>query len=138
MSNAVPCQLRFPAIAGFSVRADFEGGALSSDFGSLLLRGVDQQIGLISRLAGAIDDRRHPSYIDHSMTELLSQRVFQTGCGYIDGNDANRLRRDPPFKLAVGRAPLPEATDSRLWPDLLPTGEQRVEERHLPLGALLC
>lgn len=111
MSNAIPCQLRFPAIAGFSVRADFEGGALSSDFGALLLRGVDQQIGLISRLAGAIDDRRHPSYIDHSMTELLSQRVFQTGCGYIDGNDANRLRCDPLFKLAVGRAPLPEATD---------------------------
>lgn len=111
MSDAIPRQLRFPAIAGFSVRADFDGGALSSDFGALLLRGVDQQIGLISRLAGAIDDRRHPSYVEHPLTDLLSQRIFQTACGYIDGNDANGLRRDPMFKLAVGRAPLQESAD---------------------------
>ncbi len=51
MSNSIPTQLRFPPFAGFTVRADFEGGALSSDFGPLLLRGVDQQIGLIHRLA---------------------------------------------------------------------------------------
>jgi hypothetical protein len=111
MSNSIPSQLRFPAIAGFSVRADFEGGALSSDFGALLLRGVDQQVGLISRLAGAIDDRRHAAYIEHRMPDLLSQRIFQTACGYIDGNDANRLRKDPLFKLAVGRAPLLDAAD---------------------------
>lgn len=112
MSNdSTPSQLRFPAIAGFSVRADFQGGALSSDFGALLLRGIDQQIGLISRLAGAIRDQRHPSYIEHSLSDLLSQRIFQTACGYIDGNDANSLRRDPMFKLAVGRAPLSEDTD---------------------------
>ncbi len=46
--------------------ADFDGGGLSSDLGPLLLRGVDQQIGLISRLAAAIDDRRHPSYIQRA------------------------------------------------------------------------
>ena len=45
------------------------------------------------------------------MTDLLSQRIFQTACGYIDGNDANNLRRDPMFKLAVGRAPLQATTD---------------------------
>jgi hypothetical protein len=39
MSNSIPSQLRFPAIAGFSVRAEFDGGAMSSDFGALLLRG---------------------------------------------------------------------------------------------------
>lgn len=111
MSNSIPSQLRFPAIDGFSVRADFDGGAMSSDFGALLLRGADQQIGLISRLVGAIYDKRHPSYIEHSMTDLLSQRIFQTACGYFDGNDANSLRCDPMFKLAVGRAPLSEDTD---------------------------
>lgn len=111
MSDSIPSQLRFPAIAGFSVRADFDGGAMSSDFGALLLRGADQQIGLISRLTGAIHDRRHPSYIEHPMANLLSQRIFQTACGYIDGNDANSLRFDPMFKLAVGRAPLSEEYD---------------------------
>ncbi|MNF82063.1 hypothetical protein D3C84_643590 [compost metagenome] len=43
MRNSTPSQLRFPAIASFTVRADFEGGALSSDFGLLLLRGVEHQ-----------------------------------------------------------------------------------------------
>jgi Transposase DDE domain group 1 len=111
MSDSIPSQLRFPAIAGFSVRANFDGGAMSSDFGALLLRGADQQIGLISRLAGAIHDKRHPSYVEHPIADLLSQRIFQTACGYIDGNDANSLRCDPMFKLAVGRAPLSEDAD---------------------------
>lgn len=106
MSNSIPTQLRFPPFAGFTVRADFEGGALSSDFGPLLLRGVDQQIGLIQRLAQAIDDRRHASYIDHSLYDLLTQRIFQIACGYADANDANALRRDPVFKLGAERLPL--------------------------------
>lgn len=106
MSDSIPTQLRFPAMAGFTVRADFEGGAVSSDFGALLLHGVDRQTGLIARLASAIQDKRHPSYIDHSLSELLRQRIFQTACGYADGNDANSLRHDPAFKLAAERAPL--------------------------------
>lgn len=111
MSNSIPTQLRFPPFAGFTVRADFEGGALSSDFGPLLLRGVDQQIGLVHRLAQAIDDRRHASYIDHSLSDLLTQRIFQIACGYADANDANTLRRDPMFKLGTERKPLEPEQD---------------------------
>ena len=106
MCHSTPTQLRFPAMADFTVRADFNGGALSSDFGAILLQGVDRQTGLIERLASAIEDWRHPSYIDHSLTNLLRQRIFQSACGYADGNDANSLRHDPAFKLALGRAPL--------------------------------
>jgi hypothetical protein len=112
MNDSAPCQLRFPSIPGFTVRGDFTGGALSSDFGALLLRGTEQQTALIDRLARAIDDKRHPSYIDHSMRDLLSQRIFQTACGYADGNDSKSLRNDPLFKLANGRAPL--AADNNL------------------------
>jgi hypothetical protein len=111
MRDSNPSQLRFCPIAGFTVRADFEGGAMSSDFGALLLRGADHQTGLVDRLAGAIRDRRHPSYIDHSLDNLLRQRIIQAACGYADGNDANTLRRDPAFKLAVGRAPLDTDND---------------------------
>ena len=64
-----------PPVAGQTIRADFEGGALSSDFGVLLLRGVDQQIGLTEHLAAAIHDKRHPSYIDHPLRDLLAQRM---------------------------------------------------------------
>tara|TARA_R110002124_G_scaffold98914_2_gene244609 strand:+ start:19324 stop:19494 length:171 start_codon:yes stop_codon:yes gene_type:complete len=53
MSDSTPTQLRFSPLDGFTVRADFEGGTLSSDFGPLLLQGVDQQIGLTHRLAQA-------------------------------------------------------------------------------------
>ena len=111
MSQSTPEQLRFPPVNGLTVRADFDGGAMSSDVGPLILRGVDQQIGLTARLAQAIEDQRHPSYITHPLHDLIAQRIFQIGCGYEDGNDANALRTDPLFKLGLERRPLVEAMD---------------------------
>ena len=111
MSKSTPEQLRFSPVAGFTVRADFDGGAMSSDFGPMILRGVDRQIGLTERLAEAIDDKRHPSYIDHALRDLLAQRIFQVASAYEDGNDANTLRTDPLFKLGVERKPLDADTD---------------------------
>jgi hypothetical protein len=98
-------------VANQTIRADFEGGALSSDFGALLLRGVDRQIGLTERLATAIHDKRHPSYIDHPLRDLLAQRLYQIASGYADANDANSLRHDPLFKLGLERRPLDPAQD---------------------------
>ena len=66
------------------MRADFEGGALSSDFGVLLLRGIERQIGLTERLAAALRDKRHLSYIDHPLRDLLAQRIYQIASGYGD------------------------------------------------------
>jgi hypothetical protein len=111
MLYSTPEQLRFPPVAGSTVRADFEGGALSSDFGALLLRGIDRQIGLTERLAAAVQDKRHPSYIDHTLRDLLAQRIYQIASGYADGNDANSLRHDPMFKLSVERSPLEPEQD---------------------------
>jgi len=101
-----PEQLHLPPAAGFTVRADFSAGEVSSDLGALVLSAVDRRIGLIDRLTGAIADSRDPRYITHPLRDLLTQRVFQIACGYEDGNDANALRHDPLFKLAAGRAPL--------------------------------
>jgi Transposase DDE domain group 1 len=111
MSDCSPKQLCFPPIAGQTIRADFEGGALSSDFGALLLRGIDRQIGLTERLAAAIHDKRHQSYIDHPLRDLLAQRIYQIAAGYADANDATSLRRDPLFKLGVERPPLDPTHD---------------------------
>jgi hypothetical protein len=111
MAYCTPEQLSFHPVAGHTIRADFEGGALSSDFGPLLLRGVDSQIGLTERLAAALRDKRHPSYIDHPLRDLLAQRVYQIASGYPDGHDAHSLRRDPMFKLGVERLPLEPAQD---------------------------
>src|SRR2546421_12056322 len=101
MAYSTPEQLAFHPLAGHTLRADFEGGALSADLGVLLLRGMDRQIGLTARLAAAIHDTRHPSYIDHSLRDLLAQRIYQSASGSADGNDANSLRRDPLFKTCI-------------------------------------
>src|SRR6266511_3896671 len=106
MFHSTPKQLCFPPTAGQTIRADFEGGALSSDFGALLLRGIDRQMGLTERFATAMHDKRHQSSIDHPLRDLLAQRIYQIASGYADGNDANSLRRDPLFKLSVERSPL--------------------------------
>jgi Transposase DDE domain group 1 len=111
LAYSTPEQLCFPPIAGQTVRADFQGGALSSDFGALLLRGIDRQIGLTTRLAAAMHDKRHPSYIDHPLRDLLAQRIYQIASGYADGNDANSLRRDPLFQMGVDRLPLEAEQD---------------------------
>ena len=87
MSYSTSEPLCFPPVAGMTLRAEFDGGAMSSDFGPLILRGVDRQIGLIERLTQAVDDRRHPSYIKHPLHDLFAQRIFQIACGYADGND---------------------------------------------------
>ena len=105
MSNSTPKQLRFSPSAGFTVRADFEGGGLSSDFGPILLRSLDRQIGLTARLTSVLSDRRHPGYVQHPMRDLLTQRIFQIASGYEDGNDSQSLRHDPMFRLGAGRTP---------------------------------
>jgi hypothetical protein len=98
--------LSFASLSGKSVEADFEGGTLTSDGGALVLRWVESGIGVVRRLNEALRDRRHPSYVDHPLLDLLRQRVFQIACGYEDANDSNTLRVDPAFKVAVDRLPL--------------------------------
>jgi Transposase DDE domain group 1 len=100
--NFTPEQLRFASIPGCTIRADFQGGGLSSDLGPLLLKGVDRQIGLTERVCAAINDTRHPSYITHTLHDILKQRIYQIASGYEDGNDCNTLRHDPVFRLGVG------------------------------------
>ncbi|PUD97989.1 MAG: IS1380 family transposase, partial [Candidatus Sedimenticola endophacoides] len=112
MSKSTQEPLRFLPVDGLSVRGDFDGGALSSDFGPMILRGLDRQIGLTERLACAFNDQRHPSYITHKLQALFAQRTYQIACAYEDGNDANTLRGDPVFKLGLDHRPLD--TDNHL------------------------
>jgi len=82
-----------------------DGGALTSDAGVLLLRQLDERLGLTERLAACLPDGRDPSRVQHAVLPLLRQRIYQIACGYEDCNDADSLRSDPALKLAVGRAP---------------------------------
>ena len=98
--------LSFASILGRKIEADFDGGATTSDGGVLLLRQAEFKMRVIDRIVGALSDRRHQSYIDHTYADLIRQRVFQIACGYEDANDSNDLRSDPGLKTACGRLPL--------------------------------
>lgn len=85
------------------IEANFEGGALSSDGGLMLLRQVDRRIGLSKSVAGALHDPRNQDMIAHEMRDLVAQRLYALCCGYEDLNDHAALRRDPLMQTAVGR-----------------------------------
>ena len=84
------------------IEANFEGGALSSDGGLMLLRQVDRKIGLSAAVAAALHDPRNPDLIVHELRDLVAQRLYGLCCGYEDLNDHAALRRDPLMQTAVG------------------------------------
>src|ERR1700712_3583677 len=98
-----------PALPGLSpvggkpVIARFDGGHLSSDGGLLVLREVEQRLDVAGRLAACIADPRDPERVGHGRDEIIRFRLLMIAAGYEDGNDANRLRTDPMFKLAMER-----------------------------------
>jgi hypothetical protein len=85
------------------VQADFSGGTLSTDAGALLLRQVDTNLGVAVELAQCFYDVRDPLWVDHSLEELLRQRIFGVALGYEDLNDHERLRLDPLLAVACGK-----------------------------------
>ena len=85
------------------IEANFEGGDIGSDGGVLLLRRVDERIGLSRAAAGVLSDARDPTRITHSLRDLLAQRLYGLCCGYEDLNDHDVLRSDLLMQTAVGR-----------------------------------
>ena len=81
------------------VEVNFTLSETSSDGGLLLLREVEKQIGLISRLSDCIKDERHQSYVKHPYETMLRQRIMQIAAGYEDANDCNKLKDDEIVKL---------------------------------------
>ena len=88
------------------VVARFDTPHGSSDGGAVLLKAIDEQLGLSARLAACLVDRRQPGKIQHTAEELLRQRIFSLACGYPDANDSARLAHDPVHKLLLDRDPL--------------------------------
>ncbi len=107
--------LQFHPLGGREVRGRFDGGAITSDAGGLLLREVEKRTGIIAQFAACFRDHRDPERIEHPVEELVAQRVYALALGYEDLNDHDQLRRDP--LLAV----LAEKRD--------PSGESRARER---------
>lgn len=89
-----PEQLEFHSLGRREVIGRFDGGRISSDGDGLLLREVDKRIGLLDRLAGCFTAYRNPNAIEHSVAELVAQRVYGLALGYEDLNDHDALSKD--------------------------------------------
>jgi hypothetical protein len=103
--NQLDMPMKVPLLPRKPVQVDFAGGDLSSDAGWIPLALADQQSQLTKRLADAVADPRDPRRIDHSLHDLIRERVYLIVQGYPDQNDAHTLRHDPLLKLAIGRSP---------------------------------
>jgi Transposase DDE domain group 1 len=95
--------LLFNSLASRQVVTDFSAGHVSSDGGMLLLRQIDEGLGISRSLAGCFRDHRNPLFTEHSVRELVAQRLLGLAAGYEDLNDHNLLRLDPLFAVAVGK-----------------------------------
>jgi hypothetical protein len=96
-------QLEFHGLGRRVVVGEFDGGMISSDGGGLLLREVERRTRIIEHLGECFVDHRDPEAIEHSVRELIAQRVFALALGYEDLNDHDRLRLDPLLALLVGK-----------------------------------
>jgi hypothetical protein len=90
---------------GKPVVVKFDGGLLSSDGGILALREVEQRLRVADRLAACMVDPRARDQITHSLADIIRFRLLMIGAGYEDGVDANSLRSDPMFKMALDLTP---------------------------------
>ena len=94
---------QFQDLGARKVVADFSGGTLSSDGGALLLRQIEASLGLTRTLAGCFRDQRKQFFVDHSLQQLLAQRIHGLALGYEDLNDHEQLRRDPLLATACDK-----------------------------------
>ena len=117
-----PQRLDFASHFGRRVEGAFDGGAVSSDGGALLLREVERGFGIIRRFAACFTDIRNPKRIEFSLETLLKQRIFGLALGYEDVNDHDALRHDPLLALACGQ------------PDLRGESRRDKRDRGVPLA----
>jgi NAD(P)-dependent dehydrogenase (short-subunit alcohol dehydrogenase family) len=93
----------FAPVEGREVVAAFDGGAMTSDAGALLLGAADRAIKLVERFAECFHDVRRPELIEHEVATLVGQRVFGIALGYEDLNDHDELRHDPVMAVLAGK-----------------------------------
>ena len=105
MNDPMPPLSGLSPVAGKKVVVKFDGGLLSSDGGILVLREVEQRLRVADRMAACLVDPRAPDQITHTLAAIMRFRLLMIAAGYEDGNDADTLRGDPMFKMALDLLP---------------------------------
>lgn len=111
-TDCIPQQLEFQGVGRRTAVAAFDGGTLTSDGGLLLLSEVERRRGILRQFAACFGDQRNPAYVEHSVEELVRQRVLGLALAYEDLNDHEELRTDPLLAAVVGKAD-PTGSDRR-------------------------
>src|SRR5262245_53663742 len=96
--------LPFQPLGPRDVVARFDGGTITSDGGALLLGEAERLTGTLRHFAACFTDHRDPDALEHTVLQLVSQRVYGLALGYEDLNDHDTLRRDPLLATLVGKA----------------------------------
>jgi hypothetical protein len=102
-TECIPDIFGFEAVEGRQVVAAFDGGAITSDAGALLLGATNRAIGMVDRLASCFVDQRSQAHVEHSVATLVGQRIFGIALGYEDLNDHETLRHDPLMAVLAGK-----------------------------------
>jgi hypothetical protein len=106
MTECTQTSFGFEGCGKREIVARFDGGAISSDSGAFLLRQTDKRLNLLPRLTECFLDGRSQKRVEHSILEMLSQRIYGLALGYEDLNDHEQLRNDPVFGLLAGHTEL--------------------------------
>ena len=106
------------------IAAHFNGGNISSDAGGLLLKQTEQATGIIAQFADCFDDHRDPDLIEHTVEQLIAQRIYALALGYEDLNDHDELRNEPLLAVLVGKKD--------------PTGKDRIRKRDKGKPLAVC
>jgi hypothetical protein len=126
MTECTELRFAFATEGRREIVAEFNGGAISSDGGALLLRETDQKMNLLARFSQCFLDGRDADLIEHSVEQMLAQRVYGLALGYEDLNDHEQLRNDPLLRVLAGKAePDQEALASKSTLNRLELGAGR-------------
>ena len=104
MTDCSQKEFKFQGLKNRKVVGSFNGGTITSDGGSLLLREVETRTGILKEFSECFEDHRNPGLLEHRVDELISQRVYGLCLGYEDLNDHDVLRRDPLLALISGKS----------------------------------
>ena len=104
MTECTQTQFSFATESRREVVANFDGGTITTEAGALLLYRTEQKTGILRQFAGCFRDYREPTRTEHSVSELLRQRVYGLAQGYEDLNDHDQLRADPVLAMLSGKA----------------------------------
>ena len=105
MTHSTKQTVLFPELLSKPTHVKFDAPDTTSDGGALLLKSIDDKLGLTASMAGCLVDPREPAKVRHSLADIIRQRVFGLCCGYSDTNDVARIGHDPMQKLLLGRDP---------------------------------